>query len=473
MVPKFKKSYFSSGADYNILFHFTDFVKNIKNFTFRTAPPAGVERRLVRELLISIERLVVAVFGASTFILLLLESVLGAATTFESVCTALCFVAVITVFFAAVRMPGRGIHLYYSVFYVLTFLIVSHMTNANVQNAAADSAPYLLYIAFSLSQALRAGRMPGLPVVAFLIGHWSVFKGPQFFSKDFADLVGEPVFRGGFTFAWASVFALFIETVLFFAVVRYLELLARRRKEDADLTLARRVHESLFPAFVENEHLKLHVYRSPENHTGGDFYDLLHMREGNLGFFFADVSGHGISSAMMSAAMKVLLATLPYRLRLRPADLLDHLDDTLSREFNSHHASGVYMYFDFPNRQILMANDGHPPVLYSPAGEPFRELQSDGSVLGYRIQRPIAGELALPMRSGDRYFFYTDGLTEYQLKNGAALDLSADFSMEDIFAGIAARPAVEILSAVLSTVRGRPDFGRFRDDVMLALIEIK
>lgn len=467
MVPKLKKSYFSSSPDHGVFIHFADYIDYLKKFMFRPAPASLTDRRVLQELLVSIERLIVATFGASTFILLLLETVLGhtgdPATTFEMVCTSLCGIAGLTVFFASFRFPGRWFHIYYSVFYILSFLILSHMAGTDDPNEQ-----FLLYIAFSLSQALRAGRLPGLPVIGFLCIH-RVATIPS--DIQLMTLVGDPVFRGVFTFAWAVFFALFLETVLFFAVNRYLELLARRRQEDADLELASRVHESLFPNFVENEYLRLHVYRSPENHTGGDFYDLLHMREGSLGFFFADVAGHGISSAMMSAAMKVILATLPYHLRMRPADLLDHLDEVVSREYESHHASGVYMCFDLPNKTIRLANAGHPLVLYSPAGESFREFKSVGSVIGYRIQSPIANELALPLRSGDRFLLYTDGLTEYSPKNGAEIDLS--ISMEEIMDDISSAPTPELLDNILNNIRNRPDFERFRDDVMLALIEIK
>ncbi len=467
MVPKLKKSYFSSNPESGAFIHFADFFDYLKKFMFRPAPASLADRRLLQELLVSIERLIVVTFGASTFILLLLEMVMGHSPQgdglIHAACTALCAIAALTLFFALVRFPGRKPHAYYSIFYISSFLILSHLAGTG-----DPDDQFLLYIAFSLAQALRAGRLPGLPVLAFLCAHWVVTVQLGIQPPAPGD---DPMFRGAFTFAWAVLFALFLESVLFFAVNRYLELLARRRQEDADLELASRVHESLFPNFTENDFMRLHVYRSPENHTGGDFFDLLPMREGSLGFFFADVAGHGISSAMMSAAMKVILATLPYRLRTQPAKLLDHLDEIVSREYESHHASGVYMCFDLPNRQIRLANAGHPLVLHSAEGGAFREIESRGSVIGYRIQTPIADESSLPMRSGDRFLLYTDGLTEYTPRNGAPVDLS--ISIEGILKGMEEAPSHELLESILESIRLRPDFERFRDDVMLALIEIK
>jgi hypothetical protein len=406
----------------------------------------------------------VATFGASTFFLLILESLLpffadGVASGARDLRIPAGLVALLSVIFSVVRFRGAGHHVYYSIFYILTFLILRN--NTAPENTIGAGHNFLLYISLTLTQGLRAGRFPGWPVIAFLAGHW------LFVETGFRG--GSAEFREIFTFVWAVMFALFLESVLHFAAIRYLELISRRRKEDADLEMARRVHESLFPGFVENEHLRLHVYRSPENHTGGDFYDLLQMRDGNLAFFFADVAGHGISSAMMSAAMKVLLAGTPYNLRLKPAALLDHLDEIISREYASHHASGVYIFFNFAAAVARFANAGHPAVLHAGAGEAFEELESSGSVLGYRIARPIATEVTVPLRSGDRFLLYTDGLTEYRPRNGAVLDLQ----MEEVLAGIERMPNSRVLAEALQRIQSRPDFGRFRDDVMLALIEIK
>ena len=470
MVPKLKKSYFLLNRNRNSFFpFFADYAQHLRSFTFRGTLPAGVDRRLFREFSVSVERLNMAVFGASTFFLLFLESFLEEAPVqLETICIPLCLVAGLTLFFVGLRalLARDRNQLYYSLFYVLLFLTVSH---SGMGFAGESSEGYLLYIAFSLSQALRVGRFPGLPVILFLLAHWFVFDATDFFGDALDKDLESALLRGGFTFAWAAAFALFLESVLYFATMRYLELLARRRKEDADLELASRVHESLFPDFTENEFMRLHVYRSPENHTGGDFYDILHMREGGLGFFFADVAGHGISSAMMSAALKALLASVPYRMRQNPEAMMDHLDTVLSDEYASHHASGVYMFLDFQHQLVRLANAGHPAVYYSPAGGPFEEIETQGAVLGYRIRQPIAREKLMPCKSGDRFLLYTDGLTEYRRKSGDDFDLSMDALLQNV----QHQSTTELLPALLAAVRQRPDFARFRDDVMLALIEIK
>ena len=57
------------------------------------------------------------------------------------------------------------------------------------------------------------------------------------------------------------------------------------------------------------------------------------MREGNVGIFITDVAGHGYSSAMVAAMLKVMVSTLPYYLKLDPTGLLGYIDQKISGEF--------------------------------------------------------------------------------------------------------------------------------------------
>ena len=253
MVQKLKKLYFWSSPERTAFLPVGEYFSYLIRFGLRSTLPANVDRRIFQELLVAIERLIVAIFGASTFFLLLLESVVsfsrGSAQPFTMVSTSLIAIAATTLVFAGVRFRARYFHQFYSVFYIGSFLILSHATSA----ADTSENQLMLYIAFSLSQALRAGRFPGLPVIVFLALHWAYMSCGEGVALAETDL------RGVFTFAWAALFALFLETVLFFATNRYLELLVLRRQEDADLALASRVHESLFPNFTENDYLRFYV----------------------------------------------------------------------------------------------------------------------------------------------------------------------------------------------------------------------
>lgn len=191
---------------------------------------------------------------------------------------------------------------------------------------------------------------------------------------------------------------------------------------DEDLRIARTVQESLFPKISKIKGLNYCDFRRNHNQIGGDFYDFIRLREGNVGIFLTDVSGHGISSAMVAAIIKVMVSTMPYSMKLHPSSFLDYLDDKLMTDFQSHHATAIYIYIDIQQRNLSIANAGHPYILYSKKNEIFQEIITDGVILGFGIKKPVSNVIQFPYNSGDRIFIYTDGLTESYNEKGKQLD---------------------------------------------------
>lgn len=192
----------------------------------------------------------------------------------------------------------------------------------------------------------------------------------------------------------------------------YLRLSRQNKTIQMDLKLAKTIQESLFPKLEPIKGIKYDLYRQIQNQIGGDFFDFVKLREGNIGIFMTDVAGHGVSSAMVAAMLKVMVATIPYTLKLDPSGLLTYLDSKMANDYKSEHATAIYLFIDFPKKVISLGNAGHPYVLYQKQREEFFEITTVGSLLGYSIQTPIAETIKFTYESGDRFFIYTDGLIE-------------------------------------------------------------
>ncbi|MBE7410823.1 MAG: serine/threonine-protein phosphatase [Leptospiraceae bacterium] len=193
---------------------------------------------------------------------------------------------------------------------------------------------------------------------------------------------------------------------------------------DHDLSLAKKVQDSLFPETNKINGIEFRVFRENQQAIGGDFFDFVQLREGNLGVFLTDVAGHGVSSAMIAAILKVLVSNMPYRLKLNPSGFLDYLDAKLYSDFGTHHASAIYIFFDFIRKQIHYGNAGHPHPFYSENGEEFKEIKTEGAILGYKIKSPIAVSISFPLIQGSRFFLFTDGLLETANTEGETLEIN-------------------------------------------------
>ncbi|TGM61956.1 PP2C family protein-serine/threonine phosphatase [Leptospira adleri] len=188
-----------------------------------------------------------------------------------------------------------------------------------------------------------------------------------------------------------------------------------------DLTVAKQVQENLFPGRLSIKGIRYEVMRITPNHIGGDFFDFVQLREGNTGIFLTDIAGHGIASALVASMVKIMVSTMPYILKVHPSRLMDYIDDSLQKQFQSYHASAIYMFMDFISKEITFSNAGHPYLIHGSAKKEFHEIETEGAILGFGIKKPIAEQVKLPLVEEDRFFLYTDGLIENKNEEGKQL----------------------------------------------------
>jgi hypothetical protein len=373
----------------------------------------------------------------------------------------LATVTVLILFLSRSRdLPG-SVHSLYYLFLFFTAYYYSEIPGVMTESRA-DDAWYLIELTVVIAQSLRPGKFPGLPVILVILIHGLFFTDYETAGiKDLFHLMH---------FLWISFISLFTETILYFTTIYYLELKSQKSQQHEELLLAQRVYNNLFPVFNENEFLCMSVYRHAENQTGGDLYDIIQLREGNLGFFLADISGHGISSAMMSAAMKAIINRMPYGSRSDPYAFLHYLDKSMSEEYGSHHASAVYLFLDFHHKEAKLSNAGHPPVLYSKQNNHFSELKAHGTLIGLGLNQKEIPQVNINIGKGDRFLIYTDGLLEYEDKYGNVAD---SIDIKSYAEQARALCGDDFLKYILNSITTRPDFYAFRDDVLMVLLEIK
>ena len=200
--------------------------------------------------------------------------------------------------------------------------------------------------------------------------------------------------------AYCTFLGYYINKSKIAAISYYADLLQDKMAINRDMALARTVQESLFPKITSIKDLKFEIFRQSHNQIGGDFYDFIQLREGNVGIFITDVAGHGYSSAMVAAMLKVMVSTLPYYLKLDPTGLLGYIDQKISGEFKSHHATALYIFINFQTQTFLLGNAGHPYFIYAKKGEEFREIETFGTLLGFGLHDPVAETLEFKYESG-------------------------------------------------------------------------
>jgi sigma-B regulation protein RsbU (phosphoserine phosphatase) len=176
----------------------------------------------------------------------------------------------------------------------------------------------------------------------------------------------------------------------------------------------------------------------PAEQIGGDFYDFFSTKDG-LNFLIGDVSGKGISAALLMAIVVPAFRTESDRNTLTPLVLngvnrvvLDNID-----RFSGVHVTAFFGSFDTNTKSIDFCNAGHiPPCVFRKSTRSFEWLEGQGYPLG--IFDDINGKTGqVPIEKGDILFLFTDGFLEAKNMEGKVfskdhlLDLILKYSEYD------------------------------------------
>ena len=137
---------------------------------------------------------------------------------------------------------------------------------------------------------------------------------------------------------------------------------AAHKKFHFELELARKVQFALMPRPPKPRGvLQIAVRYTPANQLGGDVYDFYRLENNRLGILVADVSGHGVNSAMLSGMVKALAASLSIAV-LEPGEMLAGLDVSAEQFFpEGYFCTAFYVIADEETGLLRYAGVGPSP----------------------------------------------------------------------------------------------------------------
>lgn len=242
---------------------------------------------------------------------------------------------------------------------------------------------------------------------------------------------------------------------------------AAHRKLSFELDLARKVQHAMMPRPPKPRGvLQVAVRYTPANQLGGDVYDFYRLDNMRLGILVADVSGHGVNSAMLSGMVKALAAPLSLAV-LEPGELLAGLDVAAEQFFpEGYFCTGFYLIADEETGLVRYAGVGHPPAIVVGPNGP-RNLNSNPGMLGIGMVDGTAGD-ADRLAPGESLIMYTDGLTD-------AMDpadvLFGEQRLTTVLQAHHGADPMEILNQVDQAVATHTAPGRASDDINIIVLQ--
>jgi phosphoserine phosphatase RsbU/P len=223
-----------------------------------------------------------------------------------------------------------------------------------------------------------------------------------------------------------------------------IEKLVQEQKEkqrlEGELAIAQEVQAQLYPKLITQlESLEVHGFCRPARTVSGDYYDFLGLNSDKLILAVGDISGKGISAALMMATihsavraysiedmavlrepaamamaggMGLMLTSEAREREVSPAALLTLLNHQLYESTPAAKYATLFLgIYDGATRRLTYANGGHlPPILISEDGS-SRLLDCGGTVVGLFDNLSFT-EATVELRTGDVLLAYSDGVTE-------------------------------------------------------------
>jgi sigma-B regulation protein RsbU (phosphoserine phosphatase) len=212
---------------------------------------------------------------------------------------------------------------------------------------------------------------------------------------------------------------------------------AKQRLEN-ELVIAQEVQAQLFPQHISQiESLEVHGFCRPARTVSGDYYDFLNLNANTLVLAVGDVSGKGISAALLmatihSAVRAYSLEGIPILrealamgagprssavpefpgVEVSPGALLSLLNHQLYMSTPTEKYATLFLgIYDAQERKLTYSNAGHlPPLILSEDGS-VRRLEKGGTVVGL-FDGMDYQEATVPLRRGEVFLAYSDGVTE-------------------------------------------------------------
>jgi len=213
-----------------------------------------------------------------------------------------------------------------------------------------------------------------------------------------------------------------------------------KQRLENEITIAQEVQSQLFPRRISQlPSLEVHGFCRPARSVSGDYYDFLPLGSDRLVLAVGDVSGKGISAALLmatihSAVRAYSIEGIPVFRQAEavgagpvlaskydpiipgaeasPSTLLSLLNHQLYHSTPAEKYATLFLAtYDGDTRRLTFSNAGHlPPLLLGSSGA-IRRLEHGGTVVGL-FDNLSYDEGTVQMRAGDIFLAYSDGVTE-------------------------------------------------------------
>ncbi|HAN77577.1 MAG TPA: serine/threonine protein phosphatase [Bacteroidales bacterium] len=201
--------------------------------------------------------------------------------------------------------------------------------------------------------------------------------------------------------------------------------------------------------------------------VGGDYYDFWELSDDEIGFCIADVSGKGISGAIIMSNLQANLRAL-FNLKTPLKEIVTRLNRIVMQNTNGDKFITMFIAkYNKATKQLNYVNAGHNPPIYYKLKSKITGMLTEGTTgLAMLDELPFINEGELIITEPTRLLCFTDGLAEIMNDNKEEIGLKA------IFSGITKVDRIDkLISGLISELKISRDNPHVFDDVTMLGVE--
>ena len=253
---------------------------------------------------------------------------------------------------------------------------------------------------------------------------------------------------------------------------------------DSDLKEAKKLQQSLVPEqFKRIGESDLSLLLRSSGHVGGDLVGYFEAGEGHLGLYALDVSGHGISSALMTARLAGYLSGSAKDQNIalekrsdgsygtRPVlSAIETLNELVLDEMDTeHYFTLILADVDLDTGLVKLAQAGHPHPLIQRKDGTIEQFGAGGFPVGL-MSGVTFGANEVQLYPGDRLMILSDGVTECPNAQG---DLLGEEGLEDMARSLEDAKGLDLFESLVWKLCEFAGTADFPDDISGVLFEFR
>ncbi|MBN2442638.1 MAG: SpoIIE family protein phosphatase [Spirochaetales bacterium] len=251
--------------------------------------------------------------------------------------------------------------------------------------------------------------------------------------------------------------------------IEYLDTMNERMK--LELQMAGEVQKSIYPQLRKTKYFDIAIYHKPLREVSGDYHDIFTLGNDKFGCFIADVSGHGVSAALITMLIKEKCEEIA-DIHMDTKDFFQHLNTffgNLIQKYDKFFTS-FYTIIDGKNQTLTFTNAGQS-FAFLLRGTEIVNLNTNGTMIGVSQQLNHLFESGnLPLNRDDKIIIFSDGINEMFNANRKQYGIKR---LKEVILSNALLSCNELIDSILADLSTFKGDAEQKDDETLIIIEMK